>query len=85
MAVETTGEVPNYGTEAAYRAICHFLLSLIPAAGLPEVYEALRDAYQYHVMAGPQASRPRELPARTVIGARVTRSYERPEFGIAEG
>ncbi len=82
--METTGEVPIYGADTAYRIVCHFLLSLIPGGGLAEVYDAIRDVYNYHVTTGPRVNASLELPVRGVISARVSRSYERPGFGIAE-
>jgi len=83
MTVETTGEVPSISVDTAYRFACHFFLSLIPGAALPEVYDAIRDAYVYYVVTAPQVSGPPELPTHSVVSARVSRSYERPGFGVA--
>jgi hypothetical protein len=84
MTVETTGDVPGFSIDTIYRFACHFFLSLIPGAALPEVYDAIRDAYVYHVVTAPQVSGLLELPTHSAVSARVNRSYERPGFGVAE-
>jgi len=64
------------------RFLCHLFVSNIPRQGLPELCESLQDIYLYYQT--PFTKEPSLLTQSERLPGKLGRTYERPEFQIAE-
>ena len=80
VSIGTVALTPEDQRNVFWRAICHYLVDMVPEPGLEELAESVASLYDfYREMPSPTAA----LPARTVQGA-IDRAYQRPVVDIAE-
>lgn len=78
--MQTGADPRGVAMAALARFVCHVMVDEVPERGLVELYESLKDLYQFY---SEKADEPRAaLPSTRQIHATVGRMLDRPGFQL---